>query len=211
VLDPDLVDGCPAPVVASTGVDAMVHGIESFLNVQSNPITEALVLGGLRLLGPSLRPAVLSRLDHGARGRLLDGCALTALGMNMTGVGLVHAMSDPLTVHVHAPHGVANSALLPYVMAYNAPAAGDRLAVLAAAAGVRDLPSGLAALVADLGLPRTLAELGVTHDLIPRLAEDAMLSRNVGLTCRPAAVGDVEAIYRRALDGPPPTEGETLA
>lgn len=52
---------------------------------------------------------------------------------------------------------------------------------------------------ADLGIPKTLSEVGVTADKIPQMAEDAMKSGNILVNPRQTTIKDVIAMYEKAM------------
>ena len=52
---------------------------------------------------------------------------------------------------------------------------------------------------ADLGIPKSLSEVGVKEETIPAMAKDAMKSGNILANPRQTTVKDVEELYRKAL------------
>jgi alcohol dehydrogenase class IV len=129
-------------------------------------------------------------------------------------LGAVHAIAMAMGGQHEVPHGVANALLLPYVMAFNETAAAPQFARVARALGepVDGLAEREAAhratlavhrLVADIGLPRTLGDVKIARDAIPRLAEEAFgnqrLLRN---NPRPATTADLASILEHAASGP---------
>ena len=125
-------------------------------------------------------------------------------------VAAVHALAYPLGGHYHIPHGLSNSLVLPSVMRFNAEAAAAHYAELApivagdAAAGsdlekTQAMIAALEQLIADVGLPATLAEADVPHQDLQMLAEDAMLQQRLLVNNpRDVALEDALAIYTAA-------------
>ena len=62
ILDPLLTLNLPAKITAATGIDAMVHAIESYASKSKNNnlISQSLAKEALRLLGSSIREAVFN-------------------------------------------------------------------------------------------------------------------------------------------------------
>jgi alcohol dehydrogenase class IV len=208
LLDPELTYGLPAPVTAATGVDAMVHAIESFTSTSTNrnPISAALATEALRLLAGNISAAV-HRGDRDARGKMLLGSMLAGQAFANSPVAAVHALAYPIGGHYGIPHGLSNALVLPAVLEFNLSAAESAYAELAphafpdlarepvssrAAAFIRRL----AALSSDLGLPPRLRDVGIPADAVPMLAREAMKqTRLLVNNPRPLEEADAAAIY----------------
>ncbi len=205
LLDPLLTLGLPAPVTAATGVDAMVHAIEAFTSASANnnPVSRALAREALALLGRNIERAVADGTNREARGGMLLGSMLAGQAFANSPVAAVHALAYPLGGHFHIPHGLSNALVLPDVLRFNAPAAGDAYRELAAiifpSAPETPLSEGLAALSSRLGLPPRLRDAGVPRGAIPTLAADAMKqTRLLVNNPRPVTLADATAIYEAA-------------
>ena len=212
VLDPVLTTGLPAPVTAATGIDAMVHAIEAYTSRhRKNPLSDALAREALSRLGAHIETACLRPEDIEARGAMLYGSMLAGIAFANAPVAAVHALAYPLGGHFQVPHGLSNALVLPHVLAYNRPEAEGLYAELAPlifpelAANdnemrVTGLIDGLEGLGPRLGMQSRLSEVGVSHNHLPMLAEDAMkqerlLVNNPREMTREAA----QAIYEAAL------------
>jgi alcohol dehydrogenase class IV len=186
ILDAELTIGLPAPVTAATGIDAMVHAIEAFTSkIKKNPVSDCLAREALGLLGGNIRTACLQPNDRDARGAMLLGSMLAGMSFANAPVGAVHALAYPLGGHFHVPHGLSNAMVLPYVMEFNAPAASDLYAEIAPIifpqldgktddAKVAGMIEAFKALGPELGMDPKLSSVGVNHNHLPILAEDAM-------------------------------------
>jgi alcohol dehydrogenase class IV len=179
VLDPDLTVGLPAPVTAATGVDALVHGIESLTARGRNPVSEAYAHHAVRLVHRWLPRAVEDGTDVEARAQLLLGSHLAGLALSISGLGLVHGIAHALTAHTGTPHGVALGAVLDRVLEFNLPAGTAEYAQVAVDLGE---PGAAAAVTIGrvrgfterLGMRRPLPELGVTDEMVPGLVRTAL-------------------------------------
>lgn len=210
VLDPALTVGKPPALTAATGMDALTHAIESYTNRTINPVADALAVKAIRLIGGALRTAVVQGQDLQARGDMLLGSMLAGLAFNMTRVGLVHAMSHPMSAHFGVPHGVANAMLLPAIMAYNLFGALERTAEIGRllgenTAGLSPVEAGRRGVEAvrrlgeDVGIPRWLKDMGVKADRIPVMAEDTMKSGNIPVNPRLVRIQDVVDLYTQLM------------
>ncbi len=186
VLDADLTLGLPAHVTAATGIDAMVHAIEAYTSKhKKNPVSDGLARQALELLGANIRTACTAPGDRDARGAMLLGSMLAGMAFANAPVAAVHALAYPLGGHFHVPHGLSNALVLPYVLEFNASEASALYAEIAplvfpdlagkdAQGRVSGLIEGFKALGPELGMQSRLADVGVSHNNLPMLAEDAM-------------------------------------
>lgn len=124
LLDPELTVSMPAAVTAATGIDAMVHAIESYTSARlKNPVSDMFAREALRLLSSHILRAVQTPSDLDARGAMLLGAMYAGQAFANAPVGAVHALAYPLGGNYHIPHGLSNSLVLPHVLRFNAPAA----------------------------------------------------------------------------------------
>jgi alcohol dehydrogenase class IV len=177
ILDPELTLGLPRHATAATGIDAMVHAIEAFTNKRSkNPVSDALALAALRKLQGAILTACDEPANIDARGDMLLGAMLAGQAFSNSPVGAVHAMAYPLGGIFHVPHGLSNSVVLPPVLKFNAVAAEPLYAEMAAHMGLEACSAGLIAemerIAEATGIERRLSQLGISHNDIPRMAED---------------------------------------
>ncbi len=185
VLDPELTVGLPPGPTAATGMDALVHGIESLASRRSSPVSAAYATEAVRLVGGSLAAAVAEGSDLEARAQLLLGSHLAGLALSASGLGLVHGIAHAVTTHTGAVHGLALTAVLDDVMgrsldvsvpAYarvaeamgaRAPTADPHAAATVAIAAVRRLAD-------DVRARLQLRELGVEEHMVPAVATAAL-------------------------------------
>ncbi len=199
LLDPDLTLGLPGPVTAATGIDAMVHAIEAHTSQSpnANPVSRALALEALRLLGTHVETAVHAGSDRAARGAMLLGAMLAGQAFANAPVAAVHALAYPIGGRYHVPHGLSNALVLPHVLRFNDAPEYPHLAACAGVGG--DLAGGMATLSARLGLPGRLRDVGVPHAELAACAADAMKQTRL-LVNNPRTVteADARAIYEAA-------------
>ncbi|HMQ58013.1 MAG TPA: iron-containing alcohol dehydrogenase [Rhizobiaceae bacterium] len=212
VLDAELTLRLPRSVTAATGVDAMVHAIEAYTSKRlKNPVSDCLAREALRLLAGNIRTACLEPQDIAAREAMLLGSMLAGQAFANAPVAAVHALAYPLGGHFHVPHGLSNALVLPHVLAFNLPAASALYAELAPvvfpelssgseAVCAKGFVEGFAEMGAELGMVTRLADVGVSHNNLPMLAEDAMKQTRLLINNpREMTYDDALAIYERAL------------
>ncbi len=180
LVDPELTLSMPPAVTAATGLDALTQCLEPYVSCQSNPITDALALEGLRRGALSLERAYRDGLDLAAREDMALCSLLGGLALANAKLGAVHGFAAPIGGLFPAPHGAVCARLLPLVMAANVQALQarePRSAALARFAAVaRTLTGSESASIADgIGFVERLGtELGV-----PGLASYGMTSTDV--------------------------------
>ncbi len=213
LVDPALVELAPPAVIAATGADALAHAVESYINLAANPLLDAINLGAIRLIGRHLRAAVAVR-EPGAIDHMALASTMAGIAFNMNANAIVHAASTPVTARYDVPHGVANAIFMPAGLAFCLPTSAKRLGEVAEALGenVTALPEhergergveAVRTLLADIGMPGSLREVGVDagdfERNLPGMVEDAMRSRSIPLNPRPITPADLEQLYRVVL------------
>jgi maleylacetate reductase len=161
IYDPQLTVGLPPRVTGASGLNALAHAAEALYAPNANPITTLLAEEAIRALAVALPRAVRTGGDLGARGEALYGAYLAGYALGTSTMGLHHQICHALGGAFDLPHAELHALALPHVLRFNAPAATDALARIARALDAADAPSYLRALIAELGLPVSLAELGV--------------------------------------------------
>lgn len=208
VLDAELTTGLPPSITAMTGIDAMVHAIEAYTSkIKKNPISDALALRALELLGGNIRRVLSSPDDLAAREAMLLGSMFAGQAFANAPVGAVHALAYPVGGHYHIPHGLSNSLMLPAVLGFNAEACPELYAELAAAlpgaqASAMGLIDWFKELIEESGLPATLKAADIPEADLPMLASDAMYQQRL-LINNPREVDEATALmlYQQAWEG----------
>jgi len=211
LLDPALTFGLPRHVTAATGVDAMVHAIEAYTTRwKKNPVSDALAREALTLLSSSIVEACDNPSNEEARGKMLLGSMLAGQAFTNAPCAAVHAMAYPLGALFHIPHGVSNSLMLEPVLKFNASEAAAHYAELGDFIGA-NATGGFSAradafidklmeIVAATGVERKLSNVGVSHNDLPRLAEDAIkVERLMRNNPREVRYDDALAMYTAVL------------
>jgi alcohol dehydrogenase len=136
ILDPEMTISMPPKLTAGTGMDALVHAIEAYVDKEWSPASDALALHAVKLLTQNILQACDKPDDLQARGAMQVGSFLAGVAFSHSMVGMVHGISHALGGVYHIPHGLANALILPEVMAYNLESKIDRYADVAQAMGV---------------------------------------------------------------------------
>lgn len=210
IVDPRLLITMPDDLNAATGLDALTHAIEAFVSRAHNRLTDLHALHAAHLITRNLRPTLRRRKLAEPRIGMAQGALEAGMAFTNAILGIVHAMSHQVGGLLDAPHGVVNGVLLPHGIRFNAVADPDRFVPLAAAVGldVAGKPADVVAemlaaevrlLADDVGVPKGLAELGVSESDIPTLARTTLNDACLATNPRDAGVADVDALFRQAL------------
>lgn len=135
ILDPAVLETLPRPLAAISAVDALTHAIEALFSRLATPITDALALEAARLLFASIEGSIMeadrqSRLDN------LLGSSMANMACGQARLGLAHRLSRPLEEAFGIAHGIGVGTLMPRALEFCAEQFPDKLARLAAAAGI---------------------------------------------------------------------------
>ncbi len=197
VYDPELTLSLPADVSAASGMNAIAHAVEAMYAANAGPDATAAADEAIRDLARAL-PMVVARPDDLAgRTLALRGAQAAGLALERASMGLHHKICHVLGGTFGLPHAATHAAVLPHVVAFNAPAAPEAMARIASALGVEDAAAGLAALSRSLGLTASLRDLGLRDADLDRAAE-LVASSSYG-NPRPATVADVRTVLKNAF------------
>lgn len=226
VCDPDLTVTCPPYLTAISGADALTHAVEAFSNA-ARPIdamlTEDHVFVGKNVISDQfarlaivnifkfLERAVKDGSDIEAREGVMLASLMAGCAFGTAGTAAAHALQYPIGNLTHTAHGAGVAALLPFVMQYNRPAAAHAYAELALLIGLsgesvaarsQAFIEAVADLFAAIGIPRSLAELGLADDQRGHVAEHSLAAqRLVKNNPRPLDLAAMTAITDAAYAG----------
>ena len=209
VLDPQLIMTAPASIAASCGVDALIHALEAYVSNFASPFTDAMAEKAMELIGANIRRFVANRQDEEAACAMMTGSTFAGMAFAWAKLGNVHAMSHSVSAYFHVPHGVANAVLLPTVIEYNALSDHGRYEKIYNFIREKKEPAKdfkpqmlideIKKLNADLGIPQSLSEVGVTEDKIEAMAKDAVVHPNVLANPRQTNLKEMIELYKKAL------------
>ncbi|MFJ6632696.1 maleylacetate reductase and hydroxyquinol 1,2-dioxygenase domain-containing protein [Streptomyces sp. NPDC091376] len=171
VYDVEFTRDLPVGMSVTSAVNALAHAVEALYAPQANPVIDGMALDAVRKVARALPLLVADPHDAAARADLLHAAWLSGTCLAAVGMGLHHKLCHTLGGTFDLPHAQTHTVILPHAMAYNAPAARDVMDRIADALGVTDAPSGIYDLIASLGGPTSLRELGMAEGDLPRAAQ----------------------------------------
>ena len=205
LLDPELTLGKPASLTASTGFDAMIHSLESYIGLKANAISDMFSLEGIRLITSSLRTACSEPGNLMARENMMFGSTFGGMALTAAGTAAVHALAYSIGAKYGISHGVSNSMLLIPVLRFSFEACLGRLSDIAEVMGVAEgspeanahsLMRALGELIIDLKIPTDLISFGGKPEHLDELAEAASkVTRLLDNNPKSMSVGDIRLVF----------------
>ncbi|MFZ2857995.1 iron-containing alcohol dehydrogenase [Acidovorax sp.] len=200
ICDPELTRTCPRSLTAIAGADALTHAIESFTAVRKpvtpnlgmtqvfvgkNTVSDMYARAAIKALAGNLERAVKNGEDMEAREQVMFGAMSAGMAFAQAGTAAAHAIQYPVGAATHTAHGTGVAALMPYVMEFNLKNCIPEFAEIAEMFGVAEKGDSaevqarkgidaVAGLFARIGIPSSLAELGLPEDKKAWVAQQAM-------------------------------------
>jgi alcohol dehydrogenase class IV len=205
ISDPELTVGLPAKVTAATGMDALSHCLEAYCAPFFHPMADGIAVEGMRLIHDYLPRAVADGKDLEARSHMLIASSMGATAFQK-GLGAMHSLSHPCGANLDTHHGLTNAVVMPFVLAWNRRAIEPKVGRLAAWLGLkRQSYDGffdwVLELRATIGIPPSLAALGVREEHAKEFAPQALADPSTGGNPLPMTAGDFEKLYLNCIRG----------
>lgn len=135
ILDSEMLDKLPAKILSSTGMDALTHAVEAYVCKVSNPLTDALAIQAIEMIGKNIVKAV-NEHDSEALDAMLAASTMAGMAFGNSDVASVHSISEALGGFYDIPHGVANAMMLAPVSRLSIAGAPEKYADVAKALGI---------------------------------------------------------------------------
>ena len=220
ICDPELTLSCPSALTAIAGADALTHAIEAFtatrrpvtpeltqerVFIGKNALSDQFALAAISLLWQGLEAACANGHDLTARSQVMQGATFAGLAFGVAGTAAAHAIQYPVGALTHTAHGAGVACLMPWVMEWNRPAIETELKQMAVAMGLTDgaevIPA-ISALFARIGIPPTLAVLGLDEEQLDWVAEQSCgIERLIQNNPRPLDRKDMRKLLAAAFSG----------
>ena len=208
IIDPDLMDGMPQPLAASTGMDALTHAMEGYITKAGWLIPDMFHINAMALIYKNLEKAANEK-NKIAVEKMAYAQYIAGMGFSNVGLGIVHSMAHSLGAYFDTPHGVANALLLPHVLKFNGKVCpelfrnmgntfGLNMANTTDEEAVQKVVDAVAELSRKLNIPQTLKEIGIPEEMIPTLAKQAINDACTPGNPREVTVDDIIEIYKEA-------------
>src|SRR5208282_830761 len=200
IVDPQFVMSMPKGLTADTGIDCLTHALEAGVSIYASAYTDSNAMQAIRMAFKYLPIAYERPHDEEPRSMMHNAACIAAIAFSNASVGVNHALAHAFGARFGVAHGRANALMLPHVIAYNASVptkfmpspnqrgyiAHKKYAMMADLLGlggqgvqekVQRLVTAIERLLDRLGVPRSIAELGITKEeferALPDLAKNA--------------------------------------
>ncbi len=205
IEDPKLTCGLPPHVTAATGMDALSHSLEAYCAHSFHPLADGIAVEGLRLVKEWLPIAVRDGSNIEARSHMLIASTMGATAFQK-GLGAMHSLSHPCGANLNTHHGLTNAVVMPYVLTWNRAAIEEKMARLGCYLGLANASfTGVLEWVLDLrrtiGIPNTLADLGVKAEHAKAFAPQAFADPSTGGNPLPIDAPGFERLYSNCIRG----------
>lgn len=208
IIDPDMMQGMPQSIAASTGMDALTHAMEGYITKAGWLIPDMFHINAMSLIYKNLEKAANEK-DEYAVDQVAYGQYIAGMGFSNVGLGIVHSMAHSLGAYFDTPHGVANALLLPHVLKFNGVVCPQLYRNMGYAIGldmsettdeeaIDKVVEAVKELSIKLNIPQTLREIGIPRDMIPTLANQAINDACTPGNPREVTVEDIIDIYESA-------------
>jgi alcohol dehydrogenase class IV len=186
-------------------MDALSHNLEAYCAPGYHPMAEGIAVEGMRLIKEWLPRAVSNGTDLEARSHMLIASSMGATAFQK-GLGAMHSLSHPCSANLGSHHGLTNAVVMPYVLVWNRAALEEKMVRLAAWLGLADRSfDGVLQWVLDLrrdiGIPHTLAEIGVRTEHAAAFAPQALNDPSTGGNPLPMTEPDFARLYLDCIQG----------
>jgi maleylacetate reductase len=202
ILDPAATVHTPEWLFLSTGIRAVDHAVEDICSINPQPLSDGTSIHALRLLSHGLRVVKQDASNLEARLDCQLGAWMSIMGsQNGVTKGASHGIGHVLGGTAGVPHGYTSCVMLPPVLRFNEPVNAERQAWVSDALGRpgAQAADAVADLIASLGLPGTLRDVGVKAEQLDQIAEESMHDRWVHTNPRKiAGPADVRALLDAA-------------
>lgn len=205
IEDPELAVGLPPFLTMATGMDALAHCFEAYCVNAFHPLADGIALEGMKIIDTHLPRAVENGGDLEARAYMFAAASMGATAFQK-GLGAIHSVSHPVGAHYDTHHGLTNGVIFPYVLVCNKADIADKIPQIARTLDLpgRDFDAVLAWILAfrkKLGVPHTLAELGVKEADAGIIAADAVKDPTAGGNPRQLSEAEFKQLTLSAIRG----------
>ena len=184
ILDGNIPMSLPQNIAAETGMDALTHAIESYINKDANDFTEVLAKGAIEGLIKWL-PISCNDKSLESREKVHNYQSMAGMAFSNSGLGMVHGISHAFGGRYNLAHGLTNAIILPYAMRYNSKdkEVKEKFESLARTIGCKDIIFEIENLKEKLGIAKSISQIGIDEEIFKKdfdiLLENSMMGSTV--------------------------------
>ena len=194
ILDPVLTASVPQKVIASSGIDAISHALESHVTTRRNPVSQLFSREAWRLLENGFGAAISDPTNLEAQSQMLLGAHFAGIAIENSMLGAAHACANPLTANYGITHGIAVGLMLPHVIEFNSQIVGEYYQEL----HPLSLSDRVCELKTTANLPSMLRDFEIDEGDLLKLAEEAANEWTGKFNPRPVNKSELLQLYESA-------------
>lgn len=208
IIDPDLMEKMPTTIAATTGMDALTHAIEGYITKNAWLIPDMFHINAMSIIYKNLEKAVVNK-EPKAIEKIAYAQYIAGMGFSNVGLGITHSLAHSLGAYYDTPHGLANAILLPHVLKFNGEKCPELVRNIGNAFGldmknlsdneiIDKVVDAIKQLEEKIGIPKNLEEIGISKEMIPTLAKQAINDVCTSGNPRETTIKDLVDIYEKA-------------
>ena len=208
IIDPDLMEKMPSTIAASTGMDALTHAIEGYITKNAWLLPDIFHINAMSIIYKNLEKAVVNKEPKSIE-KVAYAQYIAGMGFSNAGLGITHSLAHSLGAYYDTPHGLANAILLPHVLEFNGKECPELFKNIGNAFGLdmKDLSNdeivdkvvtSIKQLEEKLNIPKNLKEIGISREMLPTLAKQAINDVCTSGNPRQVTIKDLLDIYEKA-------------
>lgn len=212
VVDPLLSVTMPPRITASTGLDALCHGVEAMMTTRSNPLSDTLALKAIELITQNIERAYDMGKDLVARYNMMLAATIAGISSENASCTLPHSVGYTLAFRYKLPHGISCAIALPYAMKFNLPVFEEKCLSISSRMGLKtegltrregalEAIKAIKSLMVRLDVPSSLKEIGVPENQLKELAEEFLTEYPRPYNIRKANRKNILDLYKEIWKG----------
>lgn len=119
IIDPQMTFTLPPRLAASTGIDVLVHAVEAYTGLQTNPLSDAFAFSALKLVGQNLKKLIADVNNKQYKIAMNNAAIMAGIAFANSHAGIIHAIGDACGDIAKVSHGDVLAVLLPHGMFHN--------------------------------------------------------------------------------------------
>jgi len=194
ILDAELTISMPDNIVAETGLDALTHALEAYINHNLDDFTEVIAKGAIEGLFKYL-PISYKDKSIEAREKVHYYQSMAGIAFHNVGLGMAHGISHAFGGKYNYGHGLLNGICLPYILEYNKKddIVNEKLKYLANFLNINSVTQEIHKLNKELNIPNSFKELGLSEEKfyndLDGLIENSLKGSTIG---NPVIMNEIE-------------------
>jgi len=202
LLDPKITDSLPINYTIGSGFAILANAIELYISTSSTPISDALAISAIEIMGNNLKQIFQHKDDLTARSNIMMASLLVSMACLTSKLGTCEAMALALSSKDTIYKNIAHAIMLPHVMEFNLTAIPNKYVQIARALGEEVTKvtvveaaikaiEGVRKMLFDLKVPQKLSDYKVNKENLPVISSVARRYQFMNFTPLPLSKEDI--------------------